>query len=188
MSTRVLPYIVGKECLPLPVCSLHRTLLAFVLLHLYSKDKFACFSRYFLTSTFAFQSSVMKRTCVCVCVCVLVLEGLYRISQLQFLWHQWLGHRFGTAVILYVLPWKRIKIILLFLRLHSSTAFWTLLLTITATPFFSKVFLLTVVDIVVFWIKFDHSVHFRSLIPKTSMFSLAMFSLTFSNLLCDSWT
>ena len=88
--------------------------------------------------------------CVCVCVCVLVLEGLYRISQLQFLWHQWLGHRFGTAVILYVLPWKRIKIILLFLRQHSSTAFWTLLLTITATPFFSKVFLLTVVDIVVF--------------------------------------
>ena len=32
-------------------------------------------------------------------------------------------------------PWKRIKIILSFLRLHPSTAFRTLLLTMMATPF-----------------------------------------------------
>ena len=32
-------------------------------------------------------------------------------------------------------PWKRKEIILLFLRLHPSTAFWTLLLTVSATPF-----------------------------------------------------
>ena len=39
-------------------------------------------------------------------------------------------------MILNGLPWKRTEIILLFLRLHPSTAFWTLLLTMMATPFF----------------------------------------------------
>ena len=33
-------------------------------------------------------------------------------------------------------PWKRIEIILVFLTLHPNTAFWTLLLTMMATPFF----------------------------------------------------
>ena len=33
------------------------------------------------------------------------------------------------------LPWKRTEIILLFLRLHPSTAFWTLLLTMKVMPF-----------------------------------------------------
>ena len=32
------------------------------------------------------------------------------------------------------LPWKRTEIILSFLHLHPSTAFWTLLLTMMATP------------------------------------------------------
>ena len=38
-------------------------------------------------------------------------------------------------MILNGLPWKRKEIILLFLRLHPSTAFCTLLLTMMATPF-----------------------------------------------------
>ena len=38
-------------------------------------------------------------------------------------------------MILNGLPWKQTEIILLFLRLHPSTAFWTLLLTMMATPF-----------------------------------------------------
>ena len=118
---------------------------------------------------------------------VLVLEGLYRISQLQLVWHQWLGHRFVTAVMLYGLPWKWIEIILLFLRLHSSAAFWTLV-DHNSYSISSKVSLLIVVYIMVFCIKCDHSVHFRSLIPKISMFSLVLSSLTISNLPCDSWT
>ena len=39
------------------------------------------------------------------------------------------------------------KIILSFLRLHPSTAFQTLLLAMRATPFSSKGFLPTVVDV-----------------------------------------
>ena len=38
-------------------------------------------------------------------------------------------------MILNGLPWKRIEIILSFLRLHPSIAFWTLLLTMMATQF-----------------------------------------------------
>ena len=41
-------------------------------------------------------------------------------------------------MILNGLPWKQTEIILLFLSLHPSTAFRTLLLTMMATPFFSK--------------------------------------------------
>ena len=50
-----------------------------------------------------------------------VRESLYLLSKI--------------AVILNGLPWKWTEIILLFLRLHPSTAFWTLLLTMRAPPF-----------------------------------------------------
>ena len=39
-------------------------------------------------------------------------------------------------MILNGLPWKRTEIILSFVRLHLSTAFWTLLLTMMATPLY----------------------------------------------------
>jgi len=42
---------------------------------------------------------------------------------------------FIFPVILNGLPWKQTEIILSFLRLHPSTAFQTLLLTMMATPF-----------------------------------------------------
>ena len=56
------------------------------------------------------------------------LVGLHRTVQLQLL-QAWI------TMILNGLPWKRTEIILLFLRLHPSTAFRTLLLTMMATPF-----------------------------------------------------
>ena len=46
----------------------------------------------------------------------------------------------------------------------------------------SKGFLPAVVDIMVFWVKFTHSSPFRSLIPRMSMFTLAISCLTISNL------
>ena len=38
-------------------------------------------------------------------------------------------------MMLNALPWKQTEIILLFLRLHPNTVFWTLLLTVRTTPF-----------------------------------------------------
>ena len=76
------------------------------------------------------------------------LVGLHRTVQLQLLQRYWLGHR-QITVILNGLPWKRTEIILSFLRLHPSTAFRTLLLTMMATPFLLRDFLPAVVDIMV---------------------------------------
>ena len=67
---------------------------------------------------------------------MLVLKGLvslHRTIQLQ-LQHYWLGHRLGLLDI----EWfslETTEIILSFFRLHPSTAFWTLLLIMMATPF-----------------------------------------------------
>ena len=83
--------------------------------------------------TFAFRTPIMKRTSF-LGVSSKGLIGLHWTIQLQLLQHYWLGHTWIT-VILNGLPWKRTEIILSFLRLHPSTAFWTLLLTMMATPF-----------------------------------------------------
>ena len=85
------------------------------------------------------------------------------------------------TMILNGLPWKWTEIVLSFLRLHPSTEFQSLLLTMMVTPLSSKGFLPTVVDTMVIWVKFTHSSPF-SLIPKMSTFTLAISCLTNSNL------
>ena len=68
-----------------------------------------------------------------------------------------------------------------FLRLYPSTAFWTLI-DYEGYSIPSKRFLPTVVDIMVIWIKFDHSCPLSSLIPKILMFALTISCLTTYNL------
>ena len=103
---------------------------------LYSKTKLACYSRYLLTTYFYFCLPIpydeknifffgvsSRRSC----------SSSYSQSTLTSLallvWAQtWI------TVILNGLPWRRTEIILSFLRLHPSTAFQTLLLTMMATP------------------------------------------------------
>ena len=84
---RVVSCVVGRGHLLWPVHSLGKTLLAFVLLHLYSKAKFACYSRYLLTSYFCILVPYDEKD---IFFLVLVLEdlvGLHRTIQLQLLWH-----------------------------------------------------------------------------------------------------
>ena len=83
--------------------------------------------------TLAFWFLIMERTSFG----VLVLEdlvGLHRNVQLQLLQHYWSGHRLGLLWYWMVCTGKK-QIILSFLRLHPSTAFQILLLTMIATPF-----------------------------------------------------
>ena len=80
------------------------------------------------------------------------------------------------------LPHKWTEIFLSFLRLHPSTAFWAFLLIMRATPFLLKRFLPIVVDRIVFWVKFARPIHIGSLIPKVSVFTLAISCLTTSSL------
>ena len=77
------------------------------------------------------------------------LVGLQGTVQLQLLQYYRLGHRqTWITVRLNALPWKRTEIILSFLTLHPSTAFWTLV-DHNGYSTSSKGFLPTVVDIMV---------------------------------------
>ena len=60
-------------------------------------------------------------------------------------------------MILNGLPWKQTEIILLLLRLHLSTAVWTLFFDYDGYSISSKGFMPTVVDIMVIGVKFTHS-------------------------------
>ena len=67
-------------------------LLCFIL---YSKAKFACYSRYLLTSYFCIPVPYDEKD---IFFCLLVLEdlvGLHRTIQLQLLQHYWSVHRLG---------------------------------------------------------------------------------------------
>ena len=66
---------------------------------LYSKTKFACYSRYLLTSYFCIPIPYDEKDIFfCLFVLVLVLEDLavfHRTIQLQLLWHYCLWYRLG---------------------------------------------------------------------------------------------
>ena len=102
----------------------------------------------------SFVFHIMKKTSFL----VLVLEGLvglHRTVQLQLLQHYWLGHRLGLLWY-WMVCFGNKQIILSFLRLHPSTAFWTLVVY-DGYSISSKGFLPTVVDIMVIWVKFIYS-------------------------------
>ena len=62
------------------------------------------------------------------------LVGLHRMVQVQLLQHYWLGHRLGLLWYeWFALEMNRDHSVIF--ELHPSTAFQTLLLTMTATPF-----------------------------------------------------
>ena len=84
------------------------------------------------------------------------------------------GAQTWFTLILNGLPWKRTEIILSFLRLHPSTAVWTLLLTLRTIPFLLR-------DSCPQWyiewsseLNQSIPVHFSSLIPRMSMSILAI--------------
>ena len=62
------------------------------------------------------------------------LVGLHRTTQVQLLQHYWSGIDLDYRDINGLL-WKQTEIILSFLRLHPSTEFQILVLTMMATPF-----------------------------------------------------
>ena len=102
--------------------------------------------------TFAFQPPIMKRTSLL----VLVLGGLigfHRTIQPQLLQHYWLGHRLELLWYWMVCLGKEHSVIFKTAPknyiLDSSLDLWGYSIS-------SKGFLLTVLDIMVIWIKFTH--------------------------------
>ena len=113
--------LLPKLCWPLP---------CFIL---YSKAKLTCFSRYLLTSCFCIPVpydekdiifGISSRSCRSSYNQSTLASSASVVETLTWI-----------TVMLTGLPWKRTEIILLFLRLHPSTAFHTLLLTMRTTPF-----------------------------------------------------
>ena len=61
----------------------------------YSKAKFACYPRCFLTSLFCIPVPYNEKDIFCGVLVLKGLVGLHRTVQLQLLQHYWLGHRLG---------------------------------------------------------------------------------------------
>ena len=99
---------------------------------LYSKAKFACYSRYLQISCFCIPAPYNEKDIFFGCQFQTVLQVFIE----PFSFFSFTG--WGTGLDYYDiewLSWKQTEIILSFLRLHPSTAFWTFFLTIRATPF-----------------------------------------------------
>ena len=174
---RVFSSVIGRGCLLWPVRSLGKTLLAFALFILYSKAKFACYSRCFLTSYFCIPVPYNEKGHLFWVLVLKCLVGLHRTIQLQLLQHYWL-YRLG-------LPWYWM------LWLGNEQRFFEIVPKYCILDSFvdydgysmsSKGFLYTVVNVLVIWVKFPIPVHFSSLIPRMSMFTLTISCLTTSNL------
>ena len=133
---RVFSCVAGRRCLLWPVHSLDRTLLPCFIV--YSKAKFACYSRCFLTSYFCIPVPYNEKNIFWGLV-LKGLVGLHRTIQLQLLQHCWSGHRL-------VLPWY--WMLCLGNEQRSFCHFWDciqvlhfrLLLTMMATPFLLRDF------------------------------------------------
>ena len=157
---RVFSWVVGRGCLLWPVRSLCKTLLAFILPHsvlqgqiylLLQENYYVFFDFLLLHSSplywkgHLFWVSVLEG-----------LVGLHRTIQLQLLQHYWLGHRLGLLWY-WMVCLRNKQIILLFLRLHPSTAIVSdFIVDYEGYSISSKGFLPTVVDIMVIWVKFTH--------------------------------
>ena len=96
MSTcRVFSFVVGRECLLWPVCSLGKTLLAFALLHFELQGQICLLLQVSLDFLLLHSSPLWWKEHL---FGVLVLEhlaGLHRTIQLQLLEHYWSEHQFS---------------------------------------------------------------------------------------------
>ena len=152
---RVFSCVVGRGCLLWPVHSLRKTLLAYDCFTLYSKAKFACYSRYLLTSYFCIPVLYNEKDIFFGVLVLTGLVGLHRTVQLQLLQHYWSGHRLGLLWYWMVCLGKNRDHSVIFeiaSKYCSSDSF----VDYDGHSISSKGFLPTVVDIMVIWVKFTH--------------------------------
>ena len=127
--------VVGRGYLLWPVHSLHRTPLAFSLLHSVLQSQICLLLQVFL-DLLLLHSSFLKWKGHLFWVLVLEgLVGLHRTVQFQRLQCYWSGHRLRLLWYWVVCLGNEQRIFCRFWGCIQSTAFWTLLLTMLATPF-----------------------------------------------------
>ena len=131
---RVFSCVVGRGCLLQPVHFLGKTLLVFALHHSVFQGQICLLLQVFLDFLLLHSSPLNERTSFW----GVSSKSSCRSSQNRSTSASsalLLGAQTCITVILNGLPWRPTQIILSFLRLHPSTAFRTLLLTMMATPF-----------------------------------------------------
>ena len=131
---RVFSCVVGRGCLLWPVHSLGKSLLAFALLHSIFQGQICLLLKVFLDFLLLHSNPLYEKDISL----DVSSEWSCRSSQNRSTSASsalLVGAQTWITVILNGLLWKGTVIILLFMRLHPSTAFRTLLLTMMATPF-----------------------------------------------------
>ena len=117
-------------CTPRPICLLLQVFLDFLLLH---------------SSPLWWKWHLFG---------VLVLEGLVGLCKIiELLWHSAWGIDldYCDTVILNGLPWKQTDIILSFLKLHASTAFWTFCWLYRASPSLATKNIINLISVLTIW-------------------------------------
>ena len=123
---RVFFCVVEKGYLLWTLRSLDKILLAFVLFHFVFQGQSYLLLQVSLDFLLLHSSSLWWKGYLLLVLVLDGLVGLHRTVQFKLLWHYCLGTQIWIIVVLNGLPWKQTHIILLFLRFHLSTAFWTL--------------------------------------------------------------
>ena len=149
---RIISFVVGRGYLLWSVCFLGKTLLVFASSFCTPRPNMPIILGITWLPHFAFQSQMVeehvgvssRRSCM------FSLNNSTSASSALVV-----GTWTWITMILDGLPWKQTKIILLFLRLHLSTAFWILVdyedYSLPSNGFMSME------DKMVIWIKFTHS-------------------------------
>ena len=156
---RVFSCVVGRGCLLWPMRFLGKTLLAFALLHSVFQGQICLLLQVFLDFLLLHSSPLQWKGHI---FWVLVLKGhvgLHRTTQLHLLQPYLLGHRFGLLWYWMVCLGNEQRSFCRFWdciqALHFGLFCWPWCYSIS-----SEGFLPTVVDIMVTWVKFTHSIPF----------------------------
>ena len=159
---RVVSCVIGKGCFLWPECSLGKTVSHCSASFCTPRPNLPVIPGVSWLPTFAFQSPIVKRTSF---LDVSSRRSCRSSQKILFNFSFFSIPGWGIDwdyCDMNGLPWKWTENILLFLRLHPSTEFWILLLTMIGYSISSKGFFLpTVVDIMVIWFKFTHSSPFQ---------------------------
>ena len=136
---KAVPCAVEKVCFLWSVCCLGRILLDYALLHFVLKGQICLLLQISLDFLLLYSNSLWQIIHIfCLFVLFLVLwtlVGLPRTDQFLLLWHQWLGHRLVLLWHWMVCLGNKPRSSCLLWGCTKSTAFWTLSLTMMATPF-----------------------------------------------------
>ena len=154
---RVFSCVLGRGCLLWSVLPLGKTLLPFALLHFVLWGQTCLFLQVSLDFLLLHSSPLWWKEHHFL---MLVLEGLvslHRTILLQLLWHYWLGHRLGLLwywmVCLGNEQWSDHSVIF---EIAPKYYISDSLVDYAGYSISSKGLLLTVVDIIIIWIKFSH--------------------------------